>query len=135
MFEDKLITSSFSHSTVTMLRLKILIFSLAISLSWGYNYDHLRLFLDPNFRNETIETRNPEPIVPAKCVDLIYDDTPPSMCDKHMQLYVDALSGGTPTTWALRSKFERTLLSRTLLTCTLFRARFTLMLSKHYYSG
>ena len=87
--------------------LKSLIFCLTFSLSLTHQnyYDHLRLFLDPDFKGSFLKSGKPEPIIPKECADLIYDDSPPSMCDKHMQLYVDQLSGsGIPTSWALKSE-------------------------------
>ena len=87
--------------------LKSLIFCLTFSLSLTHQnyYDHLRLFLDPDFKGSFLKSGKPAPIIPKECADLIYDDSPPSMCDKHMQLYVDQLSGsGIPTSWALKSE-------------------------------
>ena len=93
-----------------MIWLKSLILSLTFSLSLTHNsnyYDHLRLFLDPDYKSNFLKSGAEDPvhIVPTECVDLIFDDSPPSMCDKHMQLYVDQLSlSGLPTSWALKSE-------------------------------
>ena len=90
-----------------MFRLKShLIFGLILSLSQAQKYDHLRTLIDPDFK-PVEKSGDPEPIIPEKCVDLIYETTPPSMCDKHMELYASQLSGSSvPSTWALRSKFS-----------------------------
>ena len=90
-----------------MFCLKTLTFGLFLALCHAQRYDHLRVLLDPNFNSSA--KSDPVPIIPAKCADLIYETTPPSMCDKHMELYASqlGLSGGSlPTTWALRSKIS-----------------------------
>ena len=93
-----------------MFCLKTLIFGLFLALSQAQKYDHLRFLLDPNFNSST-KSGDPIPIIPPKCADLIYETTPPSMCDKHMELYANQLGlSGTslPSTWAMRSKFLST---------------------------
>ena len=90
-----------------MFHLKSLIFGLILTLSHAQRYEHLRVLLDPNFKSTS--KNEASPIIPPECVDLIYETTPPSMCDKHMELYASQLSlSGTslPTTWALRSEYQ-----------------------------